>query len=324
MRFVVLRTDRLGELLLTLPLVSALRRAIPESHVTVVAQSRYADMLRLHPDVSDVIAVTWASRRVRWRDAWPLIRALRRGHFDAAIAANPHRWLHWAVWRAGIPRRIGYDRKWDWCLTDRIADVKAQGMRHEIEWNLDLIKPLGIAVARPMLALPVAESAKREVRTRLSQAGVSWTAPVVALHPWASAPAKRWPAGAFRSVAQALTAEGCSVVIIGGPEHAREAHGWCDGVSAVNLVGALTLVELAAALSQCALLISNDSGPAHVAAAVGTPTITLFGSPHPWQGPIRWRPWGDGHVVLHQVPIEAIRVEDVMAVIRERVALCVR
>lgn len=324
MRIVVLRTDRLGELLLTLPLAHALHEREPSAQVTWVVQEPYADVVRLHPAASDVITVPWRDRRVRWRDVQPLIRTLRRRRFALAIVANPHKWLHWAVWRAGIPRRIGYGRKWAWCLTDRVPDVKAQGLRHDTEWNLELLKPLGMTVARPQLTLLVSDTLKARARERLTAAGVSWTGPVIALHPWASTAEKRWPAASFQALARHVRADvGATVLIIGGKEHAAEAASWRSVLpTAVDLVGQLTLIELAAVLSQCATLVSNDSGPAHLAAAVGTPTVTLFGSPHPWQGPIRWRPLGDGHVVLHRVPIAAIRVEDVCAVVRERVPAC--
>ena len=319
MRIVVLRTDRLGELLLTLPLAQALRQAHPDAHITFVVQERYAELVRLAPGVDRVLGVPWWGRRVRWRDARALIRQLRREQFELALVANPHKWLHWAVWRAHIPRRIGYDRKWAWCLTDRVPDIKASALRHEIEWNVALAKPLGVTAIRPQLALPVDDAAQRAIRERLTAMGVAWHAPVIALHPWASTVEKRWPAAFFQRAARALAAEyGATIIVIGGDEHAAEAAEFCRPVTAINLTGQLTLVELAACLRQCALLISNDSGPAHLAAAVGTPTITLFGSAHAAQGPIRWRPWGDGHIVLHQTPIDRIAVDDVLAAAQQR------
>ena len=323
-RILVLRTDRLGELLLTLPAVTALREMSPEAHITLVVQEPYAALMRCAPAVQDVIAVPWMGRRIRWRDTWPLVRQLRRGRFDVALIANPHKWLHWAVWQAGVPRRIGYDHKWSWCLTDRLPDVKTHHERHEVEWNLDLLKPLGVVANRPDVSLPIPEPLTHALRARLHAQGVSWETPVIALHPWASTLEKRWPLSAFRALATTMRAEGYGpMTVIGGTEHAEEAQAFCRGLPGItNLVGTLTLVELAAYLSQCALLISNDSGPAHVAAAVGTPTVTLFGRPHPWEGPIRWRPWGDGHVVLHRVPITNIRVEDVMSAVRQQCHAC--
>jgi len=309
---------------LTLPLVSALRHHQPTAHVTMVVRAEYAGLIRLYPDVNDVSAVTGTGRRLRWRDTRSLTQTLRSGHFGVAIAANPHKWLHWSVWRAGIPRRIGYDRKWSWCLTDRLADDKVTILRHETEWNLELAKPLGITGAPPPVTIAVPEILKQRMGERLIAAGVASDHRLVALHPWASTLEKRWPAASFQAVARQLTAEpGISVVIIGGREHATEAERFCRAAGPViNLTAGCDLPELTACLQQCQLLISNDSGPVHLAAAVGTPTVTLFGSPHPWQGPVRWRPWGDGHVVLHRVPIAAISVEEVLAAVRQQLTPC--
>ena len=324
MRVVILRTDRLGELVLTLAVAEALRQADARASIAMAVQARYAELVALHPAVQQVMPL--AGGPFGWRQGRWLARALRQGRFDVAIVANPHQWLHWAVWRAGIPRRIGYARKWDWCLTDRVPDTKRESLRHDLEWDLELLKPLGITPQRPSLSLPISEPLRAQARARVSGAGTPSSAPLIAVHPWASTPEKRWPAGSFQALARALAAESAaSVLVLGGPEHVDEARAFCQEVdTAINLVGSLSPVELAACLHLCALLISNDSGPVHVAAAVGTPTITLFGSPHPWQGPIRWRPWGDGHVVLHRVPIDAIRVEDVLEAARRRVPACAR
>lgn len=323
MRIVVLRTDRLGELLLTLPVVSALRHEA-NAHVTMVVRDEYAELVRLCPDVNEVSAVAWPGGRLRWRDTRALIPLLRSGHFDAAIVANPSKWLHWAVWRAGIPRRIGYDHKWSWCLTDRLADDKVAILRHEAEWNLELAKPLGIAGSPSQVTIAVPETLKQRMRERLMASGVASGHRLVALHPWASTLEKRWPVASFQAVARQLTAEhGISIVIIGGREHADEAAQFCrEAGPVINLTAGCDLPELAACLQHCQLLISNDSGPVHLAAVVGTPTVTLSGSPHPWQGPGRWRPWGEEHTVLHRVPIDAIQIQEVVQAVHEHLSLC--
>ena len=147
-RIVWLRTDRLGETLLNLPAVAALKAALPGTALTFV----------VHPDLRDLLTAARGVDRVlpyregegRWwvARAFRLAKTLRSHRFDLAIVSNPKKELHLAVWLAGIPRRAGYARKWGrWLLTHRVDDRKALGERHEVEYILTWSGPL--ACRRP-------------------------------------------------------------------------------------------------------------------------------------------------------------------------------
>ena len=110
------------------------------------------------------------------------------------------------------------------------------------------------------------------------------------------------------------------VVVVGGPEEAARAPAALPAdLPVANLVGRLTLVQLAALLQHARLLISNDSGPVHLAAAMGTPTVVLFGSANAATGPRRWGPWGTGHAVIWKPSMEAIEVEEVCTAVQNMV-----
>ncbi len=277
----------------------------------------------VHPNLEPLIgSVPWVNEwivlpppgRSWWGRAVCLGNLLKSKRFDAAIVSNPSKELHVAVWLAGIPQRVGYDRKWGGLLTDRIPDEKALGVRHEVEYNFELLKPLGITVpAKIVLDLPVCQQAKDYVAQLLGGLGVA-RQPLVAVHPWTSNPKKQWPLERFRTVVQALVQRDDSVVaVIGGPEEQAQAHtilGPSDS-RVLNLVGRLSLPELAALLQRARVLVTNDSGPMHVAAAVGTPVVALFGTADAGSHPRRWGPWGSGHTVIHK-PLEQINVEEVV------------
>jgi len=318
-RTLFIRTDRLGETLLNLPAIAALKAALPGASLTVLVHPELRPLLGGVPVIDDVMGYEQIAEPRWWVRAIRLGRALRPFHFDLAIVSNPKKELHAAVWLAGIQWRVGYDRKWGWLLTQRLPDRKALGERHEVEYNLDLVQALGLPATIPPWQYPQLVSEQSHVRELLEQQGIKPSDPFIAVHPWTSHPYKRWPAERFQAlIRQSVDRLGIRVVVVGGPE--ERPHGQAvvpTDLPVVNLTGSLTLRQLAALLQRSRLLVSNDSGPVHLAAAVGTSTITLFGTPDAATGPRRWGPWGAGHTVIWKASMEAITVEEVFEALRK-------
>ena len=152
-----------------------------------------------------------------------------------------------------------------------------------------------------------------EVTQLLAEQGIHVSERFIAVHPWTSNPLKQWPVERYhhliRRVIEHLPVR---IVVIGGPEERdHSAAVLVDDLPAINLTGRLTLRQLVALLQRAALLVSNDSGPVHVAAAAGTPAIALFGTRDPATGPTRWGPWGEGHTVIWKSSMEVITVDEV-------------
>ena len=323
---VVIRTDRLGETILHLPMWDALRAAYPNARISCVAGAPLVELLRLAPSLDAVIENPVRRSDGLLTGAIRLARRLRAERADVVIISNPTKLFHVAAFLARVPYRIGWRRKGGaQLLTHAVADEKALGARHEVEYNAELLRRCGIAAPEhPQLTLPITEALAERVLRQLGAATREHPQDWIAVHPWTSNPAKQWPLERFRALVRELAAprraRGMRVLVVGGPEEAHRAPEVVGdaGEAVVNLVGRLSLPELAACLRYARVLVSSDSGPVHLAAAVGTPVVALFGTADAGSHPQRWGPWGAGHTVIHQ-PLETIAVEQVT----EAAARCV-
>ena len=321
-RILFVRTDRLGETVLNLPAAHALRQVMPRAHVILMVGAAVHELLVNHPGVDEVIAEpAWAGPW--WQRAFHLSRLWRSWRIETVIVSNPKKEYHLAAWVAGIPHRVGYDCKWSALLTHRLPDRKALGGRHEVESNLDLVRLLGLPVSIPQWQWPSFAREQEEVFGLLAAQGINRSDPWIVIHPWTSHPAKQWPLPRYRGVIRAMSRDrSIGIVVIGGPEErARVQAVLPKGLPVADLVGRLTLRQLAALLQHARLLVSNDSGPVHLAAAMGTPTVVLFGTSDPATGPARWGPWGQGHTVICQPRLEQIDVDEVLQAIHTHVSM---
>lgn len=302
--------------------MSALKAAYPSATITFVVQPALEPLVHGLVPIDDTLTVSEHPAQSWVVRAWRLGRTLRAKRIDLAVVANPKKEWHLAVWLAGIPVRVGYDRKWGRLLTHRIRDSKALGERHEVDYNMDLVRALGVPAPAPSWRFPRFEPEWEQVTQLLAQGGIQPADRLLAVHPWTSNPRKQWPVERFRQLIQRVIAARTSVrvVLIGGPEERRASEAFlAEPLPVTDLVGRLTLRQLVALLQHAAVLVSNDSGPVHVAAAAGTPTVALFGTRDPATGPTRWGPWGDGHTVIWKPSMEAIAVEDVFEAVRQYV-----
>ena len=302
-RILVIRLDRIGDVVLSTPVVQALRQKFPHAFIAMMVRRACRDLVQGNPYLNEVILY---DKEVEHRGIWSTIRfarSLRRYEFDAALVLHPSNRSHWIPRLAGIPVRIGYDRKSPWLLTHRLPHRKQEGARHEALYCLDMLRVFGIEANDPRPHVPIQAAANSRIETLLAEASVDPSARLVAIHPSASCVSKRWMPQRFAEVADRLIAQqGARICLIADEPGAMYAHQVAQATRhpALNLAGQLSLAELAALLRHCRLLISNDSGPVHIAAAVGTPVVDIFGRNQRGLSPQRWKALGDGHVVLHK------------------------
>jgi ADP-heptose:LPS heptosyltransferase len=303
----VVRNDRFGEFLLIIPALRALKEKYPQASITLAVDTYVADLANAVEGVNDVII--WKNRKHSFKETLAFSRQIRGRGFDLAVIFNPSRDSNLACFLAKIPTRVGYNRKWGFLLTHKISDRKQLALKHEVEYNLDLVALVGAFTDDKSLRLKI-------VRTGFLDALKG--SYVVAIHPWTSDPVKQWPLERFKELIRRLS--GLEIVIIGGQEELAKNKDFFNGLDelAINLTGKTNLFELAGVLKKVSLLVSGDSGPVHLAAAVGTPTVVLFRNDLPGKTAKRWGPWGARHTVIEKSKLEDISVDEVIKVIKNK------
>jgi len=303
-KYIIIRTDRIGEVLLSTVAVDLIKRSNPEAKITFATSGYSADIVSGRDDIEEVLIIDTSGEKSWFPEALSLGRELKKRRFDVAIILNPHKTLHLGCFLGGVPERIGYGRKWGFLLTKAVDDRRDEGRKHEIEYTMDLLRVAGIDVSAGVSPrMPEDQDAVKYVDALLQNNGVDLLKPMVLIHPGSSNPAKMWPVSRYAELVKKIKSGfDCEVVLMGGGEEKalsdkviKEA-----GVEAFNVSGMLDLKQLAALIKRAAVFIGNDTGPMHMAAALKVPVIAIFGRKIPGVSPVRWRPWGDGHVVFHR------------------------
>ena len=300
-KILLIRTDRFGELLLNTPAIHATRETFPQSRITLVVCDYSKEAVSGNPDIDKLIVFNAKGilEKVKF------IFMLKKEKFDLAVMLSPSKFFNIATFLAGIKKRVGYDRKWGFLLTDKIKDEKFKGQKHEVEYNLDLVRHIGANTDTKDLVFVFDKEDEIFVKNLLASFGISPNNSIVGIHPASSNPAKMWPAEYFIQLIDMLKSKpDITICLVGTPEYGKLIEKIIEKTAQkpVNLCGKFTLKQLGAFLKRCSLLISNDSGPVHLAAAVGTPVIAIFGRNIKGVSPKRWGPWGKNHVIFHKDP----------------------
>ena len=322
----LIRTDRIGELVLTTPAIVAIRKHFPSARITVVADPSSAEAIEGAPFVDSIVNFDSKKDYTGFLGRLSFFRLIKRSRFDLAIVFNPSKFFNILTFLAGIPIRVGYDRKWGFLLTHKIQDKKYLCEKHEVQYNLGLIEKIGIKPSDKSLFFCTDPSAEDRINDILKENDVQEGAKLIAVHPATSNPEKRWPSERFAQICDRLLEEfKVRIILVGGEEEKKTV----DGVKSkmhnpvLDLTGALSIKELGSLLKRCLFLISNDSGPVHISTALGTPAIVFFGEDRPGGSSRRWGPYGEGHLVIGKPKIIDITVEEAYKAIRERVGkLC--
>jgi lipopolysaccharide heptosyltransferase II len=293
------RLDALGDVLMTGPALRALKESAPGRRVTLLTSPAGAEAARLLPDVDEVIVyqAPWMKATPPRADSRRELETVSRLHaegFDAAIiftvySQNPLP-AAFLCQLAEIPRRLAYCRENPYqLLTHWVPEREPeQLLRHEVQRQLDLVAEVGCFTTDTRLSLHVPARALRWARQTVRILGLSgrWAL----LHPGASAPSRRYPAERFAVVASELArAHACPVLLTGGladRDVLDEVRSAIEGESQM-VAGQMSVAQLAALIQLAPVVITNNTGPAHLAAAVGTPVVDLYALTNP-----QHTPWG--------------------------------
>lgn len=303
MRILLTRTDRIGDVVLSTPAIKAVREKYPEAHIAFMVRPYARDIVEGNPYLDEVIIYDKYGKHKTLLSTIAFALSLRKKKFDLALMLHPTNRAHLIAFLVGIPQRMGYDRKMPFLLTKRASHLKEAGKRHELEYTLDLLRLAGIEAKDRELFVPVHEKDIKRIETLLDEHHAGGSTTLVAVNPGASCPSKRWKPENFARVSDSLAAEyKARILIVSDSANAEFAERVASGMKyePVSLAGRTSVGELACLLSKCSLFISNDSGPVHIACAVGTPVISIFGRNDPGLSPKRWGPTCEQSAVFHK------------------------
>lgn len=299
-RVLVVRLRSIGDTVLATPSLLALKRFLPEAQIDILLEDWVAPVLE-GLGVDNIITLKRNSTASRARVA----QRLRANRYDVAYNLHGGTTATLLTRASGATHRIGYSTYQYSRLHNHLSPSSSQlwgrDKTHSVEQQLGLLGWTGVPVTdRPATQLAVTEPALASVLEQLRNAGLSETNPFAVIHPAAAFDTKRWDPNKFARIAEWLAERGFSVIVITSPTEARIAEELKQDSSspAITLTN-LALPEVTALMSRTRLFVGNDSGIAHIAAAVGAPSVVIFGS----SNTAHWRPWAKApaEVVLEEM-----------------------
>jgi len=282
----------MGDVILALPAARALKLTYPDAKVIFLCRNYTAPLLSMCPWLDGAIEIDKSDRQV--------LDEIREHHFDAAVCLFPEPRVVLLLGKAKIPLRVGTGtRLRSFKFQRRIFEHRKWALRHEVYYNLNIAKLLGIkGIPKPLWEWEIPLEANTRVNTLFAKYRWNSDKPPVVLHPGSGKSAENWSLQRFAELAKHLQSEGIPLVLTGSQEEKPVIDAVSKETNNIpNLAGELTIPELAALFKRSALVVANSTGPLHLANALGTPVIglyPLFRSMHPR----RWGPLGQTEHVL--------------------------
>lgn len=313
----IVRNDRLGEFLLTVPAIIGLKETFVNAKIIAVINSRVCELAECIPHIDETLVFDKQKRSLR--EILDFVKLLKTKKINIAIMFNPSKEFNIITFLAGIKTRVGYNKKCGFLLNRKLRDDKHLRGRHEIEYNFELTGLLGVKYQKKEFSNFLDD---RRIDEALKDFGSDIGEKFIAVHPFTSDDIKQWPLEKFAELTARITSEcGLKTIVVGGREwltKSQEVFGNIRG-DFLNLTGKTNLKELAAILKRARVLITGDSGPMHLACALGTPVIALFRNDITGKQATRWGPRGNGHAVIEKDSLEKIKIEEVLEKIKERI-----
>mgnify|MGYP001243129627 CR=1 FL=1 len=306
-RVLVRGPNWLGDAVMCEPALRGLRSLFPNAQIALLVKPAVADLFAGHPALTRVLTYDTKGRHAGLSGKWSLAGQLRRQGFDLAVLFQNAFEAAFLTFLAGVPRRYGYatDGR-SLLLSDPVAVPHRHALVHQVHYYWNLLNPLGLTGDPTAPELVVFPEEEKAMAGRLAQGGLTATDVIVGINPGSTyGGAKRWLPERFAEVTERLSrtiresrGQEVSVVIFGAKGEERLGQEIAARLSSRSLVlsGATTIRELMAAVKRCATLLTNDTGPMHIAAAFRVPVVAIF-------GPTDWRttsPFGSAHAIVRQ------------------------
>jgi lipopolysaccharide heptosyltransferase I len=305
-RILIVKLSAVGDIIHTLPAVAALRQAYPKAWLAWIVENTGANLLRGNPDIDELITVDTRAWRENWwvglRHMWYVTRHLRRASFELCIDFQGLLKSALFASLSGAPVRLGFPRQR--CreplsaLLTNLHGPLVDPDTHVVEQLMALLQPLEITAAERRFALPVSDADTHFAARVWRELGLTSHIPVIVLNPGAAWETKRWGELNFARLNDALIRRyQVRTLLTWGPGEEPLIQRLVRATTYTPAIApATTLLQLAALLARCTVFVGGDTGPLHLAAAMGTPTVGLYGP----SNPRRNGPYGSGHIVLQR------------------------
>lgn len=296
-RILVTRTDRIGDVVLVTPVLSALRKKFPNSYVSMLVKPYTREIVENNPDINEIIVDDFEPGLI---GILKLAKLLKKKKFDVTAVMFPSWRIAFATFFARIPVRIasGY-RIYSFLFNKRVYVHRSKVEKHEVEYNFDIVSYLGVKSDIEKCRIFLDKSDILFADEFFKANGLSGSI-VVGIHPGSGGSALNWPVDNYAKLADSIVKEkDIKILITGGiaDKEIVEKTAKIMYKKSVKLEKEITIKQLAALISKCSLFISGSTGPMHIAAAVSTPTLSFFCPIHVC-GPVRWGPWGNKNISL--------------------------
>jgi len=298
-RILLSRTDRIGDLLLTTPAIEAVRNRFPNAYICFLSSSKTEPLLEDNPYLDEVIGLDKDKKHRGILGFLRLIREIRKRDFDLAIHFHPTNRNHLLSFLGGIPKRVGYEYKMGLLNNIRVKHNKQRGEKSEAEYNFDLLKKIDINKVSLEQSLTLDKSSLEWVNNELQNKNITR---FIVIHPGASCKSKLWDLENFIELSKKIKFENnLDIAFILGPDD-KELK---DRLHSIPDLGFyfyhdIDLKRLVALISKSSFMISNDSGPMHIADSLDKPLIAIFGRNQAGLSYKRWGPLGKNAKVIYE------------------------
>ena len=263
--------------MLALPALSSVRHAFPEAHLLGMARPDHVELVRRIPALDEVVEAAPQSCSERYRTIWRSARTLRDANLDLAVLFATSFEAALTVWMAGVPVRLGHDTDHRTVLLNRVVEA---GNQHRADGFQELVSELGAKPAKSTDALQCTSSDRAYADRLFQNAGIGADAEPVFINPASAKKPRAWSSARYRQLAEEISERHTGVPVLVHSRYPCDARTvWSS--DSIHAVSDTSLVELAAVMERCCLYVGNDSGPMHIAAALGVPTIGIYGPSSP-------------------------------------------
>ncbi len=298
-KILVIRVDGIGDLLNSTPAISLLRENYPAAEITVLAQPLNAPVLMGNPGVDRVLTFARDGEHRGLKARLRFYRALRRERFQLVVAMQTGMWPHLVAFLSGAPYRLGrYQKRFRSTLTHAWHGKYPKGETHEVDRNLELVRLICEGEGRRKLKFHLLPNEVADAKAQLTSYGISADTFLIGIHPGGSSFDKRWPEKQYAELADRLVQQyNATILLLRGPEEEALTYNIQQAMQFPAIVHAPeTIRELGALLSCCNLVVCNDSGPMHLAAALDVPMVAVFGpTDH-----IAWHPLSENAAIVRR------------------------